>query len=259
MGCQLAHTEALFEGLAAGWPPTIRWYRPTKPALVLGHGQAPEHADLAAARAAGVPVFRRTSGGAAVWIDRAALSLDIALPVRHPLISGDVTLAYRWVGKCWAAALRELGIVSTRAIPTDEVRALAPLAPDDPLRLACYGALSPWEAVVGERKVVGLSQIRRRAGVLYPIGVHLRWRPERLTRLLALAPRERRALNKSLRQAAAGLDQLAGRAIPAIEVMAAVERALVRRHGVILVPGDWSAAEEAAAERLERERFQPLG
>lgn len=258
MGWQLAHTEALFAGLAAGAPPTIRWYRPAAPALVLGHGQAPDRADLATTRAAGIPVYRRTSGGAAVWIDRAALSLDIALPARHPLVTPDVTLAYRWVGEVWVEALHTLGIDQARAIPTEEVRALPPLAPGDPLRLACYGTLSPWEVVIDSRKLVGLSQIRRREGVLYPIGVHLRWHPERLTRLLSLAPRERRMLTASLRRAATGLDDAAGRSISARTVIAAFDRALTARLGIALVPGIWASAEHEAARRLEHERFQAL-
>lgn len=258
MGWQLAHTEALFAGLAAGGPPTIRWYRPTRRALVLGHGQVLDRADLAAARAAGIAAYKRTSGGAAVLIDRAALSLDIALPASHPLTTTDVTLAYRWVGDVWADALRALGIVDARTIPTGEVREMPALPPDDTLRLACYGTLSPWEVVVGRRKVVGLSQVRRRAGVVYPIGVHLLWRPERLTRLLALTPAARRALTASLGRLAAGLDELLGQPVAANEVIIAVERALIQRVGVALTRGGWTHAEREAAARLERERFQPL-
>ena len=258
MGWQLAYTEALFAGLAEGAPPTLRWYRPAYPALVLGRSQGRERVDLAAVRAAGLAVYGRTSGGGAVWVDEDALSLDLALPAGHPLAVHDVTRSYRWIGEVWAAALRDLGIAGARSIPTEEVRTILPLAPDDPLRLACYGTLSPWEAVVGRRKVVGLSQVRRRAGAIYPIGVHLRWRPERLVELLAVAPASRPAFVAALRGAAAGLDELAGRYISASEVIAAVERTLEEKIGVTLAPGDWTAGERETAERLEREQFQPI-
>eukprot|EP01034_Spumella_vulgaris_P044296 gene44296-55086_t len=35
---------------------------------------------------------------------------------------------------------------------------------------ACYGGYSPWEVVVGRRKLVGLAQVRRRGGVLLVAG-----------------------------------------------------------------------------------------
>ncbi len=259
MGWQLAHTEALLAGLATGGPPTIRWYRPTRAALVLGRSQVATLADLAAARAAGIAVYGRTSGGGAVLINRDALSLDVALPAGHPLALADVTRAYQWIGEVWAQALRQLDIADVRALSTEEVRALPAPPPGDPLRLACYGTLSPWEVVAGQRKVVGLSQVRRRPGVLYPIGVHLRWQPERLTALLALPPTTRPALAAALCQAAAGLDELAGHPISAARVIAAVEAALVARLGITLVPGAWTVEEQTVARRLQREQFQPLG
>jgi lipoate---protein ligase len=258
MGWQLAHTEALFAGLAAGAPPTLRWYIPRRTALVLGRSQGPRHADLEAAARLGIAVYRRTSGGGAVLVDEQALSLDIALPAGHPLALRDVTQAYQWVGEVWAGALRALGIPAARPVPTEEVRAIPPLPSDDPLRLACYGTLSPWEVAVGGRKVVGLSQVRRPAGVIYPIGVHLRWQPEHLASLLALPDEVRSRLAVSLREAAAGLDELAGRGVMAEEVIAAFERTLAERAGAIIQPGDWLQVEREAADRLEREQFQPL-
>jgi lipoate-protein ligase A len=257
MGWQLAHTESLFAGLEAGSPPVVRWYWPKEPALVLGRSQRAERADLAAARAAGIAVFGRMSGGGAVLIDDHALSLDVALPSSHPLASHDVTHAYRWIGEIWAEALRGLGIAQARAIPTEEVRALPALPAEDPLRLACYGTLSPWEVVVGRRKVVGLSQVRRRAGVVFPIGVHLRWEPERLVDLLAVWPDARPRFIAALRGAAAGLDELTGRPLAAHEVIAAVEEALQLRLGVRLTHSQWLPAEQAMAERLLSAQSQP--
>jgi lipoate-protein ligase A len=257
MGWQLAHTEALFAGLEAGALPTLRWYAPAEPALVLGRSQGSHRLDLTAAHGAGVPVYRRTSGGGAVFVDRDALNLDVALPAGHPLADRDLTLSYRWIGEIWAEALYTLGIAAARAIPTEEVRAIPALPDDSLLRLACYGTLSPWEVVAGGRKVVGLSQIRRRPGAVYPIGVHLSFQPERLGQALVPSVDTRRKFGAAMRSAAAGLDELAGRSITAAEVVAAVERALTGRLGIALVPGGWLHQECEAAERLEREVFRP--
>ena len=258
MGRQLALREALLAGLAERPEPALRWYVTTREALVLGNGQKPEAADRETARARGVGIYRRTSGGTAVLVDGAALSMEVALPAGHPLASSDIVKAYRWLGEVWAEALRSLGVCEARALTTEEARALPPLAKDDPLRLACYGTLSPWEVVVGERKLVGLCQLRRRAGALYQVGVHLRWEPERLVALLALPEEARAELARRLHTTTLGLDEAAERDVAAAEVIAAVEATLTARHGVALAPGPWRADELAYADRIECERFGAL-
>ncbi|HEX6799921.1 MAG TPA: hypothetical protein VF116_19575 [Ktedonobacterales bacterium] len=258
MDHQLALSEALLAGLSETPAPAVRWYVARHPALVLGNGQPPAAADLAACRVHGIHVYRRTSGGTAVLVDADALSMEVALPAGHPLAISDVVKGYRWIGEVWARALRTLGIAEARALPTEEVRALPPLAKDDPLRLACYGTLSPWEPVVSARKIVGLSQVRRRPGVLYQVGVYLRWRPERLVELLALPEETRVALAQRLSDAAAGLDELAGRAIGGDEVEAAVNAALAESLGITLEPSEWTPGERDAAERIQHERFRPV-
>lgn len=258
MGRQLALAEGMLAGLAEINLPALRWYVPRAPALVLGNGQAPALADQTACRARGVRVYRRTSGGAAVLADDTLLSLDVALPAGHPLAASDVVRAYQWMGELWEEALHALGVAKARALPTEEVRALPPLAKDDPLRLACYGTLSPWEVVVGKRKVVGLCQVRRKAGALYQVGVYLRFDAKALGALLDLGNNARKTLGTRLHNAAAGLDAIAGRAVTPAEVSAAVEGALAARFGAHLPPTAWLPTELAAADRVERERFQPL-
>src|SRR5258707_4220726 len=242
MGRQLAYSEALLAGLAAHPAPALRWYYTSRPALVLGNGQAPAAADLGACQANGVTAYRRTSGGAAVLVDADALSMEVALPAGHPLATFDVVRGYQWIGALWAEALRSLGIAEARAIPTDEVRALDPLPKDDLLRLARHGLLSALQVLVGRRKVVGLCQVRRRPGTLYQGGVNLRWQPDRLARLLAPSPAPQGLLAGQLRDVTAGLDDLAGRTIGDDEVIAAVETALAARLRVRLAPAQWQVA-----------------
>jgi lipoate-protein ligase A len=257
-GQQLALGEALLEGCAASGTPTLRWYTPAELALVLGNGQKPRIADLAACRAARARVYRRTSGGTAVLVNAELLSLDVALPAGHALWTSDIVNAYRWVGDWWEEALHTLGAAKARAIPTEEVRAIPSLAQDDPLRLACYGTLSPWEVVVGRRKLVGLCQVRRRPGALYQIGVYRRFDPKALGPLLDLNNSNRKTLATRLHNAALGLDQATGREVSHDEVMRAVEEALVHRHDARLEESEYTERELASANRLQRERFQPI-
>src|SRR5262245_61624933 len=94
---QLGRSEALWGEVAAGGaPPTMRWYGYSAPAVVLGVGQSLQAVDAAAARAAGVAVVRRASGGTAVLADETMLALDVAVPAGHPRAGSDILEAYRW-------------------------------------------------------------------------------------------------------------------------------------------------------------------
>jgi lipoate-protein ligase A len=260
MGRQLALSEAMLAALDETGAPALRWYIPTERALVLGNGQPLTVADHAALAAQATALYKRTSGGTAVLVDETLLSFDIALPHSHQLATTDVVHAYEWVGDLWAAALRSLGVTDARAIPTADVRALTPLAKDDPLRLACYGTLSPWEVVSGHkpRKLVGLCQVRRRAGTLYQVGAYLRFDAAALASLLALAPDTHATLTTHLSCAAIGLDEAAGRAISAQRVIAAVQRELRASHNAGLTRVAWLPIELNAADQLEAQRFARL-
>lgn len=258
MGRQLALSEAMLNELPQTGRPAWRWYIPSEPALVLGNGQQPSLMSPAAVRDAGAHAYRRTSGGAAVLVNGDLLNLDVALPATHPLATTDVVRAYEWMGEVWEDALHALGLAKARALPTEEQRAIPPLAKDDPLRLACFGTLSPWEVVVGKRKLVGLCQLRRKPGALYQVGVHLRFNSKALGDLLDLGHNARKTLGTRLHNAVVGLEDPLGRPITAEEVIAAVEQALSERFGARLEDAEWTPAELEEAERIERERFRPL-
>ncbi|MGE5335465.1 MAG: biotin/lipoate A/B protein ligase family protein, partial [Nitrososphaerota archaeon] len=205
-----------------------------------------------------IAIYRRTSGGTAVFVNADLLSLDVALPTAHPLATTDVVAAYRWMGELWQQTLEALGASKARALPVEEARKQPALAHDDPLRLACYGTLSPWEVVVGKRKLVGLCQVRRRPGTLYQIGVYRHFVPRALGELLDLGNNQRKTLATRLHNATVGLDDATGRDLANDEVIQAFETALSERFGATLQPSRWTAAELRDADRLERERFQPF-
>jgi lipoate-protein ligase A len=260
MSRQLALSEAMLASLVDTGQPALRWYIPTERALVLGNGQPVSVADADALAAQQTALYKRSSGGTAVLVDTTLLSLDIALPHNHPLATGDVIRAYQWVGALWATTIRALGGADVRAIPTEETRAISPLAKDDPLRLACYGTLSPWEVICGAapRKLVGLCQVRRRAGTLYQTGVYLRFDASALASLLALTSDTRAALASRLTTAATGLDHATQQAHSAPRVSAACERTLRNDFQADLVHTDWLSSELATAADLESQRFARL-
>jgi lipoate-protein ligase A len=227
---QLARSETLWQEVAAGSaPPTLRWYGYSAPAVVLGVGQSPDVVDAAAAGAAGLAVVKRTSGGTAVLADETMLALDVAVPALHPRAGVDVLEAYRWVGDAFRAALAALAPAAAariRLAGLDEARrdqAAMRAAPPDSAgarrALACFGSLSPWEVVLDgpatspeaggtavARKLVGLSQVRKRGVVLFQAGLYRTVRAAPLAAVLNLTPDVRALLSAALPARIAGLD-----------------------------------------------------
>jgi lipoate-protein ligase A len=240
----LARAASLL-GSAEREGPALAWTLVDPPALVLGRAAGPPAVDRAAVARLGVPVLRRSSGGGPVLWDAGLLGLDVALPPAHRLAGRDVVLAYRWFGEALAEALRDLG-VDASAIGLDEARAASrpPVTPEAALAArACFGGLSPFEVVAEGRKVVGLSQVRRRSGVLLQAGIALRLDAETLAALLD-GEAGAEPLARAIRSRAAGLDELTP-GLDAPTVVVAVEAAISRREGV--VPAD---AEPGRSGRL---------
>jgi lipoate-protein ligase A len=145
----------------------------------------------------GVEVLVRAAGGGAVLVGPWMLGLSALLPAAHALAACGPVPSYRWLGEYLAQSLQQVGIAATTLSP-DALRARRGERPALALDWACFGGLSPWEVLVGERKIAGLAQVRRRQGVLLVAGLLLQpppWtllcerlgRPRDEAQLLALA------------------------------------------------------------------------
>lgn len=118
---------------------------------------------------ASVPLLMRESGGGAVLTGPWLVGLSVALPPDHALVAGGPVASYRWLGELIAGLLCDAN-VAAHALPPQALRANAEPAPEV-ARWACFGGLSPWEVVVGDRKIAGLAQVRRRHAVLLVGGI----------------------------------------------------------------------------------------
>lgn len=158
----------------------VRVCEVTAPALVLGRSQPCADIDRARAGARHVELVRRPSGGGAVWVAPGSLVwVELWLPRRDPLWEDDVRLAPLWVGRAWAAALRDLGVAGTavhRGAPVDTVWSAK----------VCFAGLAAGEVTAGGAKVVGVSQRRSAEGARFQCAALLRWDPLEVLDLLVL-------------------------------------------------------------------------
>lgn len=254
---ELAAGAAMLAGLATTSQPAIRWYAAaSQPALVIGSGQKLSEVDQAALANAGVTLHRRASGGTAVLFVPGFFMQDIALPVNHPLAHPDVSESYRWLGEVWQATLAQFGVATTLI---EIAAARADRATLDPLvARACFGGQSPYEVLVGGRKLVGFAQIRRREGMLFQVGLYTHWPGAQLAALLAIPETERRLLVERLADRVTDLASVCANPPDLASLATAFAAALYQRYDVTITPSDWTAAELAAMAAAQA-RFAPLG
>ncbi|NNJ08973.1 ligase [Chloroflexales bacterium ZM16-3] len=233
----------------------LRWYESPELALVIGSGQKIAEVDQDACAAAGVRLHRRASGGTAVMFVPGLLMQDIVLPPNHPLALSDVSESYRWLGEVWADTLGRLGVPAAPIAVADareDTRALAPL-----LRRACFAGRSPYEILADGRKLVGFSQVRRRHGTLFQVGLYMRWPGAELSSLLRLAPGEALPLAEGLAERVAGLGELLPILPSPSVIMEAFAQSLAERHGVALEADSWRD-EELSALHAALQRYAPI-
>jgi lipoate-protein ligase A len=136
---------------------------PDCPAVVLGSTQPATSIDEAAIVALGIDVVRRRSGGGAVFVAPGAqVWLDLFVPSTDSLFDVDVARAAGFVGDLWRDSLADIGH------PTAGFEVYSgPLVSSPWSRSWCFSGLGPGEVTLGDKKLVGLSQRRSRAGAWF--------------------------------------------------------------------------------------------
>lgn len=185
------------------WDVAVTVFEVTRPAVVLGSSQPEGAIDGDRAAAADIDVVRRRSGGGAVLVEPDhTLWLDVTIPVGDARWDADVGRAFHWLGRAWVAALGRLDISARWH--------------DGPMQrtrwsdLVCFAGLGPGEVTIEGRKVVGMSQRRTRAGILYECCALLRWEPDRLLRVTTLTAEQHEEARSDIEPRAAGIGPALG-------------------------------------------------
>jgi lipoate-protein ligase A len=239
----MALDEALLlTRLAGEAPPTVRFFAWDPATVSLGYGQPLDgRVDLDAARAMGLGVVRRPTGGSAILHEGPSLELTYSVTGAAGDFPGadDLLATYRWIGTALEAALTALGA------PVAMVAA----QPSDPRSMPafCFARTGSYELEIGGLKVVGSAQRRQGTGFLQHGAVMLAADRERLARVFPGA-----------RDPLAGMTTLEaalGRRPTFDETQEHLAEAFRRVHGLDLRPGGLTAAEMALADTLARDKY----
>lgn len=159
----MAVDEALLESAAAGGQATLRFYEWDEPTLSLGYFQAAAARDEHAA-SRDCPLVRRASGGGAIVHDR-ELTYSIALPqakLRRPSAAELYDLFHETLVQT-LAGLGVAAIVYRPSAAHCEGTSSRRKAPEPFL---CFQRRSCGDIVIGDQKIAGSAQRRRRGAVL---------------------------------------------------------------------------------------------
>lgn len=158
----MAADELLAEEVAAAGGIAVRLYRWSRPTLSLGGFQQYAAAEPVA-RAAGLDLVRRPSGGGAI-LHGTDMTYAAAVARGHPLAASPQQF-YDALHATLVAELQAVGVAASMVPPAEAtVGASGGSAPDGPL--LCFDRRAVGDVVVGRHKVLGSAQRRLSGSIL---------------------------------------------------------------------------------------------
>lgn len=217
----MAVDEVLLQWSAEQGGMAWRFYGWDEPTISLGYFQS--HADRAEHPASrDCPMVRRQTGGGAIVHDR-ELTYSVVVPDGHPLATHRDTL-YRTVHACLIDVLGDFGAAASLCSNPGKERPFL-----------CFQRRSPGDVLLGDWKIGGSAQRRRRGAVLQHGSV--------LLRRSAAAPE------------LPGVEDLHGRPIDADELSEAWLDRLAKRLAMAWEPAALSSEEADQAQGLVDSRY----
>ena len=222
---QMAVDEVLLEGAAAGGGATLRFYQWIEPTLSLGYFQRYAERDAHAA-SRDCALVRRQTGGGAILHDR-ELTYSLVSPWAHPLAT-DATRLYDAVHQSLIRVLAEMGLNARQ-------RAVQHTQPASAQPFLCFQRQTMGDVLLGETKICGSAQRRRRGAIL-----------QHGSLLLATS---------TAAPELPGILEVGGRALEAGELAERWGRKIAATIQLALSPGALSPAECTTASSLGREKY----
>ena len=170
----MARDEALLERAE----PVVRLYGWRPACVSLGRAQTEADVDGDLARAWGIDVVRRATGGGAILHNEEEVTYAVVLPLDHHGLPRDITASFATISAPIVEALRHLGLPA-------EIESV----PDNTRETLCYVRRQGTNVMVRGRKISGGAQRRSDRAVLQHGTVIVRRDEDRMARLFR-TPRE---------------------------------------------------------------------
>lgn len=244
----MAVDEAISESVAAGESqPTLRFYGWQPACLSLGLAQEWDVADWDSCGQQGWDIVRRPTGGRAILhIDE--LTYTVAVPDHEPRVHGGVLESYQRLSEALAAGLRLLGLDPARARPYYQDKGEA--GP------ACFDGPSHYEITIGQRKLIGSAQMRKKGVVLQHGCLPLQGDITRIAKALMVdVPGQRMAIAARLQYRATTLADCLGRSLEFEQVAEALVQGFSQALNLTFVAGGLTPQEEARALELRSSKY----
>lgn len=220
--------------------PTLRLYGWNPATLSLGRNQRPgEGFDAGFLNEHGIDLVRRPTGGLSVLHDdERTFSVSGSLEV--PPFDGGVVETYKRLGRALRDALELLGVAASDGGPGQDVDPRKPRSP------VCFEGRTHHEIVVGQRKLIGVAQVRRRRAFLQHGSIPLTFTRSALAGAVG---------HPTSLQGCVGLREIRPD-ITAADLNEALRSAFERRFDVRLLPGQLSNEERSRVEELRTQKYE---
>ena len=230
-------------------PPALRLYAWDPPCLSLGYAQPFSDVDLDALARHGWELVRRPTGGRAI-LHTDELTYSVTGPANEPRLAGSVLESYQVLSQALLAALHRLSIPA-------EAREKPLVAPGaDPKGPVCFEVPSNYEITVGDKKLVGSAQARRKQSVLQHGSLPLYGDLSRIVQALVFQDETLRdQAAKRIWQRATTVERALGRIIPWDQAAEAFQTAFAAQLNLELLPSDLSYQEKERAHQLVQQKY----
>jgi lipoate-protein ligase A len=243
----MALDEALMTSAREGVV-TLRLYGWSPPCLSFGRNQAARgRYDPEAARARGIDVVRRPTGGRAV-LHRREITYSVTAPAG---LWGGLRECYGRINRGLARGLAEVG-VPLDSVASFETRSGGTNAAPLPLARACFRDPLPGELTSGGRKLVGSAQWRVDGALLQHGSILIHDDQSQVDALLLTPP-----AGEPLSTGACSIHELLGRVPPGEKMLSALAAGFADEFDVRLEPGEPDPSVQRAARSLEARYLDP--
>lgn len=244
----MAVDEAILEHAGRGDSlPTLRLFAWEPPCLSLGHAQPFADVDMARLQTRGWEVVRRLTGGRAI-LHTDELTYSVTGPADEPHLVGSILESYNRLAGALLAAVHDLGLpVEMKEDKADASGQTNPV---------CFEVPSTYEITVGEKKLIGSAQARRKDGVLQHGSLPLTGDLTRICQALVFPDQATRetAMQRLLARATT-VESALGQAVDWETAKQAFVRAFEAQLGLSLEEMKLSESELSRAEELVLEKY----